>query len=189
MHARAWSAAASASACVAILAAAAPARAQAPLAQAEPRDGTAAFLAGATSAFAGFALGSTLVAVAGDDPTRTNVGWLVMEGGFVVAPLAAHAMVGEWARGALFAALPAAAMAASLAPLLEQPRGAVDHGSIEEQRVMWSFFGVSMLASAAGVVDAALPRGLFPRRSALRGLRLMPAVGASQAGLMLGGAL
>jgi hypothetical protein len=72
----------------------------------------------------------------------------------VLAPLAAHAVVGEWGRGALFAAPPAAMWTGS-AILAEYAPNVVAHGTLEQQRVLWAFFGVGFFASAVGVVDAA----------------------------------
>jgi hypothetical protein len=155
--------------------------------EAEPEpepDRTLAFVVGMTTVFAGFTLGGTMIAAAGDDPAKTNAGWLVMQSGYALAPFTAHAVNGEWARGAVFSAIPTVCIGGTVPVLVEQHAGPVDHGSIEEQRVMWSFFGVGLIASAVGIVDAVLPRG----RSA-HALRLVPDVGAKHAGLVFGGAL
>jgi hypothetical protein len=173
-----------AAALLALSSSSAPALAQPSPVSEEPPDRTLAFVTGAATAFAGFTLGGTIMAVAGDDPAKTNAGWLIIEGGLTLAPLSAHVVNGEWGRGAIFAAIPGAATLGSLPSMLENPRGSVDHGSIEEQRVMWSFFGVALFASAVGVVDAALPRK-HPRQA----LRVLPALGATQAGIVIGGAL
>jgi hypothetical protein len=152
--------------------------------EAEAPDRTLAFVAGMATAFAGFTLGGTMIATGGDDPAKTNAGWLVIQSGYALAPFTSHAVNGEWARGALFAALPTACIGGTVPVLLGQPNGAVDHGSIEEQRIMWSFFGVGLLASAVGVIDAVLPRHPSPHA-----LRVVPDVGAKHAGVFLGGVL
>jgi hypothetical protein len=160
-----------------VLLLAAPARAEKP-------DPVLAFLAGATPAFAGFAVGGVLLGTSNDSAAANRAGWLVMEGGFALAPLAAHGVAGEWGRGVLFAAAPTA-MFASTAGLFAYSPNAVGHGTLEVQRVLWAFFGVGVFSSAVGVVDAAFA----PERQARRTLYLTPTAGIGGAGLTLEGTL
>src|SRR5258708_36876486 len=75
-----------------------------PNARAEAPEPAAAFFTGALVFVGGFTAGGLLLATSGGS-TQDNAGWLVMEGGFVLAPLAAHAVVGERPRGIAFPAV------------------------------------------------------------------------------------
>jgi hypothetical protein len=162
----------------ALLLAAAPARAETP-------DPAVAFVTGAAITFAGFAAGGIMLGRTDDGAAKDRAGWLTMASGFALAPLAAHAVVGEWSRGALFAAAPAASLGATIG-LFEYSPNAVSHGTLEVQRWLWGFFGFGFFSSAIGVVDA----GFAPRRDARAGgLRLTPMAGRGSAGLLLEGAL
>jgi hypothetical protein len=162
-----------------------PARAQ----EAAPApDPAVALLVGGATIFAGFAAGATVIATGSDlgSPSdaaarQTQIGWWVMESGFALAPLTAHAVVGEWGRGALFSAVPTAAALGTIPVFAEQP-SAVEHGTLEEQRVMYVLYGVALLGAVAGVVDAALAPGR-------RAVQVAPMVGSGRAGLVLGGTL
>jgi hypothetical protein len=166
------------------------------VAQSPPRpDPAIAVLVGGATLLAGFAVGGTLVATGGDRGSpnnnavaRTTAGWFAIEGGFVLAPVAAHAALGEWGRGALFASLPAATTLATIPVFLEQP-AAVEHGTLEEQRVMWGLFCGGLAAAVAGVVDAALAPGRAPYAPPAAALHVAPALGSSHAGIVVGGTL
>jgi hypothetical protein len=152
------------------------------LCRAEERDAAPALFVGAAVLFAGFTAGGLVVASSNGDATKNNAGWLTMESGLALAPFAAHAVTGEWGRGLAFAAVPAAATAGTAA-LFEYDPGTVVHGSLPEQRWLWSMFGVALAASTAGIVDA-----LFAGARA-RSVTVAPAVASGQAGLLLRGAL
>jgi hypothetical protein len=162
----------------------APARAQ----DREPApDPAVALIVGGATVLAGFAAGATLVATGSDlgSPSdvaamRTQIGWWVMEGGFALAPLTAHGAMGEWGRGALFSTVPTLTTLATIPVFLEQP-AAVEHGTLEEQRVMYGLFCGGLAAAVVGVVDAAFAPG--------RAVHLAPMLGSGRAGLVLGGAL
>jgi hypothetical protein len=151
-------------------------------------DPVAALLVGGATIFAGFAAGATIIATGSDlgSPSdaaarQTQIGWWVMEGGFALAPLTSHAVMGEWGRGALFAAVPTLTGLGTIPVFLEQP-AAVEHGTLEEQRVMYVLYGVGLAASVAGVVDAAFAPGR-------RAVHVAPMVGGGRAGMVLGGTL
>jgi hypothetical protein len=154
----------------------------APARAADP-DPALAFVAGAAISLAGFVAGSTVLATGGDDSGRSNAGWLVIEGGLALAPLAAHGVTGEWGRGAAFTAAPAA-MLAGTATLFGLEPGTVDHGTLPQQRVMWALFGAAIVSSMAGVVDAMFA---LDRRRA--GVHVAPAVGVGQLGVQIRGVL
>src|SRR5579859_55751 len=171
---------------------ASPARAQQPAAPEAPPsaesapDPVAALLVGGATIFAGFTAGATIIATGSDlgSPSdaaarQTQIGWWVMEGGFALAPLTAHAVVGEWGRGALFSAVPTLTGLGTIPVFLEQP-AAVEHGTLEEQRVMYVLYGVGLVGAVVGVVDAAFAPGR-------RAVHVAPMVGSGRAGLVLGG--
>jgi hypothetical protein len=156
-------------------------------ARAEEPDGALALLTGAGTAVAGFALGSLLLGTSGDKSQQNNVGWLTIQGGFVLAPVTAHAVVGEWGRGGLFAAAPAAAWGGSLG-LMQYAPGVVGHGTLEQQRVLYGFFSVAFFSSAVGVVDAMFA-GRRVRSDRKGGLRIGPMAATGVAGLSVEGLL
>jgi hypothetical protein len=150
-----------------------------------------AFLAGAATNLAGMIVGGTVMATGhGRDPVN-NAGWLTMMGGFTLSPVVAHAVEGEWGRGLVFATLPGAMTGATVA-LFQTVPDTVDHGTLEQQRLMWALFGVGFLGSAAGVVDAALaPRRARARANAASAghVTVAPIVGSSVVGLQIAGLL
>lgn len=141
-----------------------------------------AILAGAATTVAGFVVGATVVAANPDSPVRSAAGWLTIEAGFTLAPLAAHGLVGEWGRGAAFSAAPAAMLGGSLA-LFEYEPLAANHGTRPQERILWALFSGGIFSSAVGVVDAAFAPDRAP------GLHVRPTVGAGTVGLSLEGAL
>ncbi len=152
-------------------------------AHAEPPDTALALFTGAATTVAGFAAGALLLGTSNDRNLANNAGWLTMQGGFALAPLCAHAVVGEWSRGALFATAPAAMWGGSVA-LMEYAPNVVGHGTLEEQRVLWGFFGVAFFSSAVGIVDAT-----FAGSRAAERVRVAPMATRGGAGLSLEGLL
>ena len=169
--------------------AAAPAQAargpESPALRSREPDGGLAFFSGASVMLAGFVLGGTLLATSRGDNHQNNFGWLTMQSGFAVAPLAAHAAAGEWTRALTFSAVPTSALIGSSTLFAIDPV-TIAHGTLPQQRFMWGFFGVGLLSAAIGVVDAALAP---ERAGALRAIHVVPAISANQIGLQVGGAL
>ncbi|HEY8090871.1 MAG TPA: hypothetical protein VIF09_23580 [Polyangiaceae bacterium] len=157
----------------AVLAVGSPARA------AEP-DPVVAVAVGAATIVAGFAVGGGAMAATGDNGAPNRAGWMALESSFVLAPFVSHALVGEWGRGALFAAVPAATTLGTI-PIFVSDGDAVEHGTLPEQRVMWALFCTGLAASMVGVIDTAFSPG--------RRVHFAPAVGYRQAGFLLGGTL
>lgn len=152
-------------------------------ARAETDSGIALLTAGGIDAL-GFIVGGTLLGVGGGRSDLNNAGWLTMEAGFTLSPLAAHGLVGEWARGAVFAAPPAVAIAGTAA-LFEAKADEVEHGSLPSQRWLWGFFSGALIASTVGAVDV-----LFAgSREHARGIAVRPTIGPGQIGLHVEGAL
>jgi hypothetical protein len=158
-------------------------------AHAEERDPALAVAIGAATIFAGFAVGGTLIGLTAhpnaaedvpSDTARNIAGWFAIQGGLALAPLTSHAVTGEWARGAAFAAVPTATTLASI-PVFAVNPDVVDHGTLEQQRWLWGFLCGGMAAAAVGVVDAAFAPG--------RAIRVAPTVGPGTAGLVVGGML
>jgi hypothetical protein len=143
-------------------------------------DPVLAGVVGAATAFAGFAVGGTIMGVTGDNSPVAMAGWLTMEGGFALAPFTAHAVVGEWSRGLAFSALPTGLTLGTI-PVFLYNEGAVVHGTLPQQRWMYVLFCADILSSGVGVVDAVLA----PHRT----IHVAPLVGGGNYGLAVGGPL
>jgi hypothetical protein len=151
-----------------------------PPARADGPDPVVAVAVGAATVLAGFAVGGTLMAASPGSAGRTEAGWFAIESGFAIAPLVSHGLVDEWGRGAVFAAIPTGTTLATL-PVFLVNDASVEHGTLPQQRVMWGLFCAGLAASTAGIIDTAFATG--------RSLRIAPALGAGNVGLMVGGAL
>jgi hypothetical protein len=157
-----------------VVLAASPARAEEP-------DVGLGILTGAATIVAGFGVGAAVVATAGEhDASRNNAGWLTMESGFLLAPIAAHGVVHEWGRGLWFATVPAGCIGGSAA-VFGVDGETVRHGVLSEQRVLWGLFSLALFSGAAGVVDVAFAGD--------RSVTVAPAVGAGRYGLEIRGPL
>ncbi len=143
-------------------------------------DGALALVTGAVTVFAGAAVGGTLIATGTGNARPTEAGWLTIQAGFAAAPFTSHAVVGEWGRGAVFSVLPTIAALCS-APVFASDGFAVDHESIETERLMWWTVAAGVVTGTVGVVDAAFAPG--------RAVHVAPVVGPGTAGLALGGTL
>jgi hypothetical protein len=148
---------------------------------AEPDPGVGVVV-GAATILAGLAVGATVTATANGSNVSTNSGWLIMESGFALAPLTAHATQSQWVRGLAFAALPTAALGGTVG-LFDYSPGTVLHGTIVQQRILWGLFCTALVSSAVGVVDVPLAH---PR---VGPIALMPLASPGEVGLELGGTL
>lgn len=154
------------------------------------------FLVGASTFVAGFVVGGILATTGSGNDAQENAGWLTMEAGFAIAPIASHAVTGEWTRALVFGAPPAAAFAGS-ATLLGKHPATIEHGELADQRLIWSLFGSAVLVGLVGVVDAALAQRRAGARSspahATASARLsfdvVPVLGSGQIGLRVGASL
>jgi len=151
-----------------------------PPARADGPEVGVAVAVGAATVFAGFVVGGTLTAAGSGAAGRTEAGWFAIESGFSVAPLVSHGMVGEWGRGAVFAAIPVATTLATL-PVFLANDDSVEHGTLPQQRVMWGLFCGGLAAAMAGVVDTAF--------ATKRSVGVSPVLGAGNAGLVVAGPL
>ena len=132
----------------------------------------------------GFVVGGTLLARGGGDHLSDNAGWLTIESGFVLSPLVAHGIAGEWGRGALFAVVPLATLAVTTALFQDEP-DTVESGTLPQQRWMWAMFGAGLFTSAVGVVDALWA----PARARARPIAVRPVLARDHVGLQIGGTL
>jgi hypothetical protein len=148
----------------------------------EPPDRGAAVITGAAAFVLAFAAGGIVVATANGSNVQSNVGWVTIESGFVLAPLVSHAVTGEWTRGLVFTATPAAMLGGSVA-LFDYDNGTIQHGSLTEQRIMWGLFTAGLFSGVVGVVDSGLARATDG------GVMVAPLIGAGTTGLTVGGAL
>jgi hypothetical protein len=140
------------------------------------------FLAGSSLFLAGFAVGGVLIGTSNGNDFQNNAGWLTIDAGFSLAPLVSHALVGEWTRALVFTAPPVAVSAGSATLLAIHP-ATIEHGELSDQRVMWSLFGIGLLSSVVGVVDAGLAKGRA------REVAIAPLIGPGHVGLRIGGIL
>jgi hypothetical protein len=143
--------------------AAAPARATAApsgSSEAGASPGTTALVTGIAVAGASLAYGGTLLTTGRGLAVKRD-GLLVMDTGLTLAPLIAHGVAGEWARGALFALAPAAGEIGMAVLLAAHPDAPVV-GKHKSQRIYPVMLTVSVLGSALGIFDATLADERLP---------------------------
>jgi hypothetical protein len=119
----------------------------------EPR-GPTALLTGLAIAGTSFGLAGFMLATDAGLPVK-HAGLGVLHGGLTLAPLAAHGVVGEWGRGAVFAVAPALGGIGMAALLAERPEAPVV-GKNKSHRIYPVLITVSVIGSAVGIFDAAL---------------------------------
>jgi hypothetical protein len=107
-------------------------------------------------AIAGASLGVSASLMAGDSELSTKyAGLFVLHSGLTLAPVAAHGVVGEWGRGAVFAIPPALGGLGMAALLAWHPQAPVV-GKNKSHRIYPVCITLSVLGSALGIIDAAL---------------------------------
>jgi hypothetical protein len=153
----------------ALVTAAAPARATPPPSETNETNetneagatlGTTALVTGIAVAGASLAYGGTLLTTGRGLAVKRD-GLLVMDTGLTLAPLLAHGVAGEWARGALFSLAPAAGEVGMAILLAAHPAAPVV-GKHKSQRIYPILITVSVLGSALGIFDAALADERLP---------------------------
>lgn len=157
----------------------------APLAEPPPPDTTTkttvAFAIGAAIDAVTFAVGVALVGSdqAGFDQARA--GWITCSAGFTLGPFVAHALTGQWLRGAAFAAVPLAGTIGNAVVLGSTSTQTVDVTPLnQDQRLIVVFTGVGLLGSVIGLVDVLLFK---PKAS----VRVTPTISQTGAGFVVGG--
>ena len=150
-----------------------------------PPDATAkrtlAFVVGAAIDAATFAVG---VALVGSDPAgfdQARAGWITCSAGFAVGPFVAHAITGQWLRGAVFSAVPLAATIGNAGVLASTSSQTIDVTPLnQDQRFIVVLTGVGLLGSVIGLVDVLLFK---PKTS----VRVAPTMSRTGAGFVVGG--
>ena len=149
-----------------------------------------ALTAGVATALIPLALGTSHTAAAVTDPSR-DAGYVVAGAGFALAPIVAHAVLGEWKRAAAFGAAPVAVELGVIALVSALP-DAVFHRTQGSRTVFALLFSVDVFGAALGLVDVMLAgdRARAARAApSWGGLTLVPSVGRDHAGIVLGGML
>jgi hypothetical protein len=148
-----------------------------------------ALAAGAATTLLPLTLGVMHTANAVTYPSR-NTGLLVAGAGFVLAPVVAHVIVGEYARAAAFGAIPAAAEIAMIALVSVNP-DAVFAGTTGTRTTFALLFSAGAFNAAVSLIDVALAgdraRARLP--APLRHVTVAPLGARGGAGLLLGGIL
>ena len=156
-------------------------------ARATEPDTDLAFLTAAALDTAGFVTGGALMATSrtgGSGDAQRSFGWLTIQAGFTLSPVAAHGVVGEWDRGALFAAVPAGTLAGTAAFYRTRTDG-VEFSTKESQWMVWGLFTTGLAVSTAAAIDV-----LFAdKRRHEPTIALRPTIGHCQAGLRIEGSL
>jgi hypothetical protein len=144
---------------------------------------TWAFAIGAAIDVVTFAVGAALVGAdqAGFDQARAA--WVTCSAGFTVGPFVAHAITGEWLRGAVFSAVPLAGTVGNAIVLGSQSSQTIDVTPLkEDQRLIVVFTSVGLLGSIISLVDVLL---FTPTKTA--SVRVTPTVSQTGGGFVVGG--
>lgn len=115
--------------------------------------GTTALLVGAGVAGVSFGTGMTMTGTSGDGFVQ-NAGIVIAETGLVLAPIAAHAVTGEWKRGFFFALAPLATEIGMLVLIQQWGEKLVTLAPLGTQYLYSAMFTGTVLFSAIGIVDA-----------------------------------
>ncbi len=155
---------------------------------------TLALVAGMATAIVPLVLGAlhTASASVNTDGPR-DVGYAVGGVGPVLAPIVAHAVLGEWKRAAFFGAIPLAGEVGVCALIAAQP-DAVFHGTTLSRTSFAVFYSLDIFGAALGLVDVMMARerlggGAVRSAKGAPSFVLAPSVGRGHAGLVLGGSL
>jgi hypothetical protein len=139
--------------------------------------------AGAALAISGLAAGGAMLATHEDEAGR-KVGAYTLLSGLALAPIASHAIAGEWDRAALFGAVPIAATLGATW-MIERSPVLLGHGELSERRVLALCYGITLLSSVIGLFDT-LNAGQRARERE-GSLAIAPWVSRDHFGVALGG--
>lgn len=129
--------------------------------QAPPERAPRALLTGIGIAGASLGYGATLLTWNSSLAVK-HTGLAVMHTGLTLAPLMAHGVVDEWARGAVFSIAPALGGIGMGALLAVRPDAPIK-GKQKSQKIYPVLITVSVLGSAAGIFDAAFCDERLPK--------------------------
>ncbi len=138
---------------------------------------TAAFAVGAAIDAVSFAIGVALVGSDQSGLDQARAGWITCSAGLALGPFVAHAMTGQWLRGAAFSAVPLAATIGNAIVLGSQTQTLDQMLLNPDQRLVYVFTSVGLLGSIIGLVDVAL----------FKGVRVAPTISRTAAGFIVGG--
>ena len=131
-----------------------------------------------------FAVGAATLGndeLAGD---RARAGWLTCSAGFAVAPFVAHAIMGQWLRGAAFSAVPLASVVGNAFVLGANSN--VDQMPLNpDQRLVYAFTTAGLLGSFIGLLDVVLYKPSKPR--VVRWAHVAPSISRAGGGFVVGG--
>jgi hypothetical protein len=137
-------------------------------------------------------LGVTHTADSVSDPAR-DAGFAVAGVGCALAPFVSHVVLGEYARGAAFSAVPVAAELGVVALVTARP-DAIFHGTQLSRTTFGVLFSFDVFGAALGLIDAAMAperaralAGGGARRPS--GVTIVPSLGRGHAGILVGGTL
>lgn len=156
---------------------------------ADPDQAAVALAAGAGVTFVSLGIGGLMIA-RGKSEFVKNEGLLGAQSGMVLAPLAAHAVVGETTRGLWFS-LPLLLPVATNSLFTGLFPSIIKRAPAGVQYATFISFTLSILGSTVGVLDAAGAGERRPKRKAslVPDLSFSPMIGGDVTGAMLSGSL
>jgi hypothetical protein len=140
---------------------------------------TLAFTIGAAIDAVTFAVGVALVGSDRPGFDQSRAGWITCSAGFTLGPFVAHAITGQWLRGAVFSAVPLAGTIGN-AIVLGSTTQTIDVTPLmQNQRLVVVFTSVGILGSVIGLVDVLL----FKPNT----VHVTPTISQTGGGFVLGG--
>lgn len=152
----------------------------------QTNDAAAALFAGAGVAFLSLGVGGVMVA-RGEHEFVKNTGFLGAQSGMVLAPFAAHAVVGETMRG-IWWSLPLLVPVATNSVFMGVFPSLIKRAPAGVQYATFISFTISIIGSTLGVLDAARVGERRPKKAA-SSFSLVPMIGGGTTGAMLSGSL
>jgi hypothetical protein len=162
-----------------------PARAQAETAEPSEPPVLASMVAGAGIALGSLAVGGAELAEHESQASRKPGAYTILYG-LSLSPIVSHAIVGEWARAALFGAVPLAT-ALSATALIEASPSLLVEGGLGSRRVLTLCYTLVLLSSAVGLYDS-MQAG-ERARSRVQRVAVAPLLGRGEVGVAVGGQL
>lgn len=142
---------------------------------------TWAFAVGAAIDAVSFAVGVALVGSDAGGFDQARAGWVTCSAGLTLGPFVAHAITGQWLRGAVFSVVPLAGTVGN-AVVLGTRSETIDVTPLkQDQRLVVLFTSVGLLGSVIGLVDIAF---FEPTTT---NVHVAPTISQTGAGLVVGG--
>ena len=137
-------------------------------------------ISGLVTALVPMAIGGSLMP--STDIATRQTGIYVIQSGLALSPFVAHAVAGEWGRGAVFS-VPGIAAIGGMAGIFAAAPDVTAQGDPDSRVPFAISFSFSLVGAAAGIIDTFLAGERWNKHH----LVLSPALGQKQAGLTLGG--